>query len=210
MLREKYNAEKRKINFKTNQFSKYVLGYNEIVFKDVIQSSWYSNAVEYISARGITTGTGNGYFNPEGKLARGQFIVMMMRAYGIKPASSNENNFADAGNTYYTNYLAAAKEMGISNGVGNNKFDPEKVITRQEMFTLLYNALKALGELPENKQGNKLSNYHDSNEVAIWAKDAMKLFVEANIVKGSEGKINPQNTSTRAQMAQIIYNLLII
>lgn len=53
-------------------------------FDDVSANSWYGDAVEFIAAREITTGTENGSFNPKEKLTRGQFIVMLMKAYGIK------------------------------------------------------------------------------------------------------------------------------
>ena len=68
----------------------------------------------------ITKGTGAGKFSPEALLTRGEFIVMLMRAYEIKADDNPADNFADAGNTYYTGYLAAAKRLGISKGVGNN------------------------------------------------------------------------------------------
>ena len=54
--------------------------------------------------------TGN--FSPESTLTRGQFIVLLLRAHGIAPAENSSENFADAGNTWYTGYLAAAKETG--------------------------------------------------------------------------------------------------
>jgi len=62
---------------------------------------------------------------------------MLLKAYEIAPDTSPADNFSDAGNTYYTGYLASAKRLGISGGVGNNMFAPDKNITRQEMFTLL-------------------------------------------------------------------------
>ena len=79
-------------------------------------------------------------------LTRGQFIVMLMRAYGIQADQRSTDNFSDAGNAYYTNYLAVAKRLGITTGVGNNKFAPDNEISRQDMFTLLYRTLDILGE----------------------------------------------------------------
>jgi hypothetical protein len=67
---------------------------------------------------------------------------MLMKAYGITADPNTSNNFSDAGNTYYTGYLAAAKRLGISAGVGDNLFAPSQELTRQEMFTLLYNTLQ--------------------------------------------------------------------
>ncbi len=130
-----------------------------------------------------------------------------MRAYGIAPDANPTDNFADAGSTYYTNYLAAAKRLGISNGVGNNMCAPGKEITRQEMFTLLYNALNVIGRLPEGN-GRLLSDFTDADGIAPWALEAMKRLVETGIVSGDGGKLNPTGTTTRAEMAQVLYNLL--
>lgn len=196
------------IKFTTNHFSQYAVGYNKVSFKDVVADAWYSKAVSFVAARGITTGTGDDNFNPEGKLTRGQFITMVMRAYGINPDENSKDNFADAGSTYYTGYLAAAKRLDITAGIGNNMFAPNKEITRQEMFTLLYYVLKAAGELPQGTAGKTLSSFDDANQVDSWAKDAMTLFVKTGDISGSGGKLAPASTTTRAEMAQVLYNLL--
>lgn len=203
-----YDPEIGSISFSTRHFSQYVVGYNKVNFKDVAESAWYSKAVGFIAAREITTGTGSGHFSPEGKLTRGQFIVMLMKAYGITPDAYPKINFADAGATYYTGYLAAAKRLSISSGVGNNMFVPEKEITRQEMFVLLYNVLKAISKLPQGNSGKSLSAFNDVGEIASWAKEAIKLLVETGTISGNGGKLSPTSTTTRAEMAQILYNLL--
>jgi hypothetical protein len=82
-------------------------------------------------------------FSPDSSLKRGEFLTMLLRAYSISPDAKPPDNFAAAGNTYYTGYLAAVKRLGITAGVGNNMFEPDKDITRQEMFTLLCNLQQA-------------------------------------------------------------------
>ncbi len=129
-------------------------------------------------------------------------------ANGIEPDEDVSDNFSDAGNTYYTGYLARAKRLGISAGIGNNMYAPENEITRQEMFTLLYNALKGIGQLPEGNSGKTLSDFSDAGEIETWATDAMMLLVETGTVSGSNGKLNPAGTTTRAELAQVLYNLL--
>ncbi|ABZ82759.1 multidomain protein with s-layer homology region, hyr domain [Heliomicrobium modesticaldum Ice1] len=204
----RYDPATGTVTFTTTHFSYYAVVYKQVSFKDVAKDAWYSKAVSFIAAREITTGTGGGNFSPEAKLTRGQFIVMLLKAYGIAPDENPQDNFADAGNTWYTGYLAAAKRTGISAGVGGNVFAPEKEITRQEMFTLLYNALKVIGRLPEGDSGKRLSDFSDTGEIAPWSKEAMKLLVETGTIGGSGGKLLPKDTTTRAQMAQVLYNLL--
>jgi len=156
----------------------------------------------------FTTGTGNGKYSPKAKLTRGEFIVLMMRAYGIAPDENSENNFSDAGCTYYTGYLAAAKQLGISGGVGHNLFAPAKEITRQEMFTLLYNTLKVIDQLPGSNSGKALSDFTDAGQIDTWAKEAMTLLVKTSTVGGSNGTLTPLSSTTRAEMAQVLYNLM--
>ncbi len=154
------------------------------------------------------TGTGDGKFSPEAKLTRGQFLVMIMRAYGISADENAKDNFSDAGNTYYTDYLATAKKLGLSAGVGDNKFAPEKEMTRQEMFTLLYNTLKQIGGLPEGTTERTLTSYNDANDIASWAPEAIKQFVATGTISGNGGKLAPTGSATRAETAQILYNLM--
>ncbi|WP_312650208.1 S-layer homology domain-containing protein [Aminipila sp.] len=203
-----YDPVTRSVTFSTTHFSYYAVGFNQVSFNDIKAGAWYEKAVSYIAAREITKGTGNYHFSPEAKLTRGEFIVMLMKAYGIAPNEKSKDNFKDAGNTYYTGYLAEAKRLGISEGVGNNLFVPKKEITRQEMFTLLYSVLKSLNELPEGDSGKILTNFSDSTEIAAWANDAMTLLVETGTISGNASKLTPKSMTSRAEMAQLLYNLL--
>jgi hypothetical protein len=202
------------VSFSTNHFSDFAVGYHKANFIDVPDGAWYDRAISFIAAREITTGTGNGKFSPDNKLTRGQFITMLMKAYGIAPDTHSMDNFSDSGSTWYTGYLAAAKRLGISAGVGNNRFAPDKEITRQEMFALLYNALKVMKQLPETNKpdkvglGRTLSEFTDEGEIASWAREAMTLLVETDTVSGNAEKLTPLHTTTRAEMAQVLYNLM--
>jgi hypothetical protein len=133
---------------------------------------------------------------------------MLMKAYGLFPDETPADNFADAGSTYYTNYLSSAKRLGISEGIGDNLFAPESAISRQDMFTLLYRALKVLGELPAATSSAAVESFGDSAVISDYATDAFETFVKGGIVAGSNNLLNPLDTSTRAEMAEVLYNLL--
>ena len=177
-------------------------------FSDVLPGAWYYDAVSFIAAKGITSGTTATTFSPDATLTRGQFITMLMRAYGMSPDDNPADNFVDAGNTYYTGYLAAAKRLGITKGIGDNQFAPEQAITRQDMFTLLYNVLKGINQLPAGNLGKTLNDFTDSGSIPAYAREAMAHLVKTGIVSGSSGKLTPAETTTRAQMIQVLYNLI--
>ena len=101
----RYDPGTGTVTFTVTHFSDYATVYNKVSFGDAAADTWYSKAVNFIAARGITNDICNGSYSPEAKLTRGEFIVMMMRAYEISPDINPTDNFSDAGNTYYTGYL---------------------------------------------------------------------------------------------------------
>lgn len=203
-----YDKSLGAMTFSTCNFGNFTVDFNQVDFRDVQKKAWYASAVSYIAAREITSGTGNGNFSPNEDLSRGDFLVLLMKAYGMQPDTSSTDNFDDAGGTYYTGYLAAAKRLGISTGVGNNRFNPKQDISRQEMFTMLYNILKTMGELPKERSKKTLSDFSDNGQVASWAMEAIQSLIEAGVIAGISGNIGPENTATRAEFVQTIYNIL--
>ncbi len=200
------------VHFTLDHLPLYLLGQDTAwknPFRDVEEGDWFYEAVAFVAQRGISTGTAENAFSPNASLTRGQFITLLMRAYAIAAEENPADNFADAGESYYTGYLAAAKRLGIAKGVGENRFAPESAVTRQEMFTLLYNALRSIDQLPIAAEGGKsLADFADGADAAEWAREALRVLLEAGIVSGSEGKLDPAGSSTRAQMAQLLYQLL--
>jgi hypothetical protein len=203
-----YDPVSGTVTFATDHFSIYAVGYNKISFADVADDVWYSRAVSFAAARGITNGTGNNLYQPEEGLTRAQYMVMVMRANNILPDDNLKDNYADAGDTYYTDYLATAKSLGIAKGVGDNLFMPDRKITRQEMAALLYNVLHILKKIPVGTSDKTLKDFQDENLIAPWAEEAMTVLVEAGIIKGNAGELAPTEVVSRAQIAQVLYNLM--
>lgn len=172
-------------------------------FIDVQESDWFYNAVKLTNIMGITNGVSETEFAPYDKVTRGQFITMLCRAYGI--AEMTGDNFDDCGNTWYTGYLAAAKQMGISNGVGDNKFAPENEITREEMVTLIYNYLKSINEVSNNNQG---ISFADKDVISDWATSAVAFASAEGFINGKNNNIfDPKGKAIRAELAQIFFNI---
>ncbi|MBQ6846070.1 MAG: S-layer homology domain-containing protein, partial [Oscillospiraceae bacterium] len=100
--------------------------------------------------------------------------------------------------------LAIARNTGIVNGIGDNKFAPKNAITRQDMMVIVYRALKSEGvefEIDEAK-------YADFADVSDYAKEAVSALVSAGLVNGKNNLIAPQDNTTRAEVAVLIKRVL--
>lgn len=179
-------------------------------FTDIAKSDWYFPAVTALSSTGIALGVTEHSFAPNQTITRAQFLVMLMRACNIDAEKSWTNNFSDAGSDeYYSGYLAAAKKLGIAQGIGDNKFAPNQNISRQEMFTLLYRILDKTDRLIDVASPDDLSGFADSASIADYALTAIKTLVSLDVVQGSDNHmLLPTATATRAEAAQIIFNAL--
>lgn len=175
-----------------------------VYFNDVNNAAWYAEAVNTLARDGIITGSGaNKSFLPSRPITRAQFTVLLCRALNIDPIYSGDN-FADAGDTWYTPYLAAVKQHEFVPGDEQNCFHPNRNITRQELCTLIYKAYDGFAEDPVTA----FAPYSDSEDVATWAIQPMSWCIERGIIQGSGKKLLPNATASRAEAAQSIYNLL--
>ena len=88
-----------------------------------------------------------------------------------------------------------AHELGIVNGVGNYKFEPQTNVTREQMSVMVNKVLMYFGE---HKSG--LSNFTDNWKISGWAKSAVDSMVGYGIIKGMpDGSFQPQGWATQEQ-----------
>lgn len=175
-------------------------------FSDIGEGySWANEAIEYLYRENIINGTGNDCFSPQNKVLRGDFMLMLGRAFEF--SSSDTSNFSDVEvGSYYYNAIAAAKALGVVTG-SYNKFFPDAAISRQDAMVILVRALSLTDDLPEGNIVN-LYAFSDRKEVADYAVEAMGTLVKAGLIKGNNGLLNPRGNITRAEMAVIIYRAL--
>ena len=172
-------------------------------FSDMAGYEWAADAVSYLRERGVVSGVSETEFAPAANIKRGDFILMLVRAFDFK--ATDGGCFEDvAQDSYYYNAVSAAKSLGIARGDGE-RFSPESAITRQEAMTLLHRALECAGvTLPSGS----LEGFSDAASVADWAADSVGALAQAGIITGSGGKIAPQGLMRRAEMAAALSRAL--
>jgi hypothetical protein len=173
-------------------------------YTDTPRGEWYRQAVEYAADERLIDGHSATLFFPNSPATRATLVTALYRLEG-SPQSEQKAIFSDVENG---TELAAAVNWANSNGIvtgDRGKFNPENKITREGIATLFYNY--AMFKKTDTTANNDLSAFTDSTQISAWAKPGLSWAVTHNIFVGDNGKINPQGTSTRAGIAQILYNL---
>ena len=172
-----------------------------------IEGHWAKEAIKYVVNKGYFQGVNDREFAPNKGITRGQFVTVLGRILNIDKTSFKSNNFKDVKtDAYYAPYVAWAESVGITKGRGSGSFDPDKEITREEMAVMMVKFLKVSGK-KLNAKGTA-SAFKDDVNIESWAKDAVVEMAKLGLVKGMEdGSFSPKTQFTRAQVAQILYNI---
>ena len=169
-------------------------------FADVPTDAYYYEAVKWAAKKGITGGTGDGTFNPNGSCTRAHIVTFLWRAAG-SPEPKSTVSFADVpAGSYYAKAVAWAVENGITLGTGDGTFSPNATCTRAQSVTFLY---RALGTAPTTVNG-----FTDVTADAFYA-DAVAWAVESGVTNGtSASTFSPNNGCTRAQIVTFLYRTM--
>lgn len=175
-------------------------------FSDMVSGySWADTAVSYLYNNNIVTGSG-GRFYPGKSMSRGDFMLMVYRAFGLSVSGSG--NFSDVNyGSYYYDAIAAAKSLGIARGNGGH-FCPDSDISRQDAMVVILRTLEVLGKNPALGTASDLAGYADADEISSYAVEAVATLVKAGVITGSGGALKPKSMISRAEMAVILYRVL--
>ena len=172
-----------------------------VEFVDVPKNEWYADAVAYAVQNGLMNGVGNDRFDPEGSMTRAMLVTVLWRYEGEPEAGSNSFRDVPHGQ-WYTDAVSWAAANGVVNGIGNGRFDPEGKITREQMATILFRYAQKKG-VDTSKRGN-LGAFPDGTKVSAYAEEAVQWTAGEGVINGSDGKLLPQGSATRAQVATIL------
>ncbi|WP_214658884.1 leucine-rich repeat protein [Candidatus Formimonas warabiya] len=204
----RYDAETGLVSFSAKHFSRYAVGCNQKSFTDTT-GKWMQQAVEYMAARGIIEGVDKNKFAPDQKTTRAQFVALLMRALEPAADTSKVKQFSDAAaGKYYADPVLQARALGLVDGAGDNRFNPDETITREQMFTITYRALEKLGLLDGYEKMDNKPSFSDKAAIAGYAAEAVDALASYGLVTGSDGKLNPEGLTSRAECAQFLYNVL--
>ena len=174
-------------------------------FKDYDAKAWYAEAVSAAVDNGLLYGKSATVIDPNGDMTRAEMAAIINRSFGCyKTADISQYKDVSKDKWYYKD-VAMAVQMGTYNGRSSSTMAPDSPITRQEAMTVVARAL----ELDyDSYSKTDLSKFSDRNKISNWALPYVRAMVGADYIHGRTKGLEPLDNITRAEFAQIFYNII--
>ena len=174
-------------------------------FKDYDRTAWYAEAVSAAVDNGLLYGKSSTIINPNGDMTRAEMAAIINRSFGCYKAADISQYKDVAKSKWYYKDVAMAVQMGTYNGRSASAMMPDAPIMRQEAMTVVARAL----ELDyDSYSKTDLSAFSDRSEISNWALPYVRAMVGADYIHGRGKVLAPQDNITRAEFAQIFYNII--
>ena len=158
--------------------------------------------VYYANPKIMTLDEPENVFHPNREVNRYEVADALWRFDGM-PEVSNATRYRDvARGDKAVSYMSGS---GVMKGTETRTFDPDGLVTREQMATILYRFVSAAGYNPEIPARAK--KFADSNQISGWATGSVKWAVNAGLMTGTDEGFEPQGTLTRGQIATILMRL---
>ena len=169
------------------------------VFVDVATGSYYEDAVDWAVENGITQGTDDTHFSPDGICTRAQAVTFLWRTAGSPKPETRAMPFTDVPvGSYYYDAVLWAVENGITKGTSDTTFSPNMTCSRAQIVAFLWRSEKS----PAAGTANPFA---DVKSTAYYA-DAVLWAVKENITKGTTSTtFSPSADCIRAQIVTFLW-----
>ena len=174
-------------------------------FKDYDRTAWYAEAVSAAVDNGLLYGKSSTIIDPNGDMTRAEMAAIINRSFGCYVKADISKYTDVAKSKWYYDDVAMAVQMGTYNGRSNSSMAPDAPITRQEAMTVVARAL----ELDYDTYAKTdLSAFSDRGKISDWALPYVRAMVGADYIHGRGKVLAPLDNITRAEFAQIFYNII--
>lgn len=179
---------------------------NKNIFDDIDDVEWAKDAIVYLAERKIVNGVGAGKFAPNDTVTRAEMAKMISGVF-LTEEQSGENPFGDVSDADWSfEFIKKAYASGIITGYDDGTFRPDDEITRQDAAVMLYRAAKKFNI---EFYAEITKSFVDENEFADYAKEAISNMYNMGFINGvGDNRFAPNEKTTRAQTAKIIYTMI--
>ena len=164
---------------------------------------WSREAMVFAVENGILAGDQNHRLNPEKNITRAEMAAVLVRMLAAS-GSADLSAFKDvsAADWFYAE-LSAAYAAGIFSGTSASKMAPNAFLTREQAVVVL---TRAFGIADTDR--TSYTKFSDAKQISSYARNAVSAMAKQGLLSGyADGGVHPQSNITRAEIAQLIYNL---
>lgn len=176
-------------------------------FTDVPGNFWGADSIEYVTAREIFNGNGDGTFSPNTIMNRAMFATIVFNFEKISESSVEAKHvFDDVGmGIWYTKPIIWGAERSVLLGYGNGNYGPLDPITREQAAAILYRYANLCGIDTTVKNEHVFDEFDDYGRITPYAVEPMRWAIDNGIIIGMTNRtLNPRGTATRTQVATMI------
>lgn len=179
---------------------------------DDISEHQNKKAIEELASRKIINGKTETEFEPNATMTRAEFAAIMVRGLGLPAKTAAE--FADVTkNDWFYDSVNTAFSYGLVKGISDAEFNPNGTISREEAAVMVARAAKLCGNNIDSDTATVrdiLAGFIDYVKTSEWSRTALAFCFEKNILSDEVMEIKPKEAVTRAEIAQMLYNMLLI
>jgi hypothetical protein len=177
------------------------------VFTDVQPSFWASEAINQLSGLGYISGYPDGTFKPDNQITRAELVCLLNKALGLSAYTPAVPDFRDVSAAdWFYEAVENAVHAGLVKGYGN-LFNPNDQIKREELATIMVNALGKHDEATASR--NERTSFTDDLSLSDWARGFVVVAAKSELIKGyPDQSFKPRGGVTRAEACVIVTNFL--
>jgi hypothetical protein len=176
-------------------------------FTDVPDKYFGKNKIEVLQAMGVLSDFGDGKFDPNAPITRGEYAKMLDRAFTDRAVTQQVLEFKDIPASYpRREALDKSVKMGFMTGYSKTLFKPDENIPRYQMQISL-----AKGMNLKPGAAGALDKFSDAKSIPAWAKDKMAAAIASGLIvkDGKDGQLQPIKATTRGEAATLVYEALV-
>jgi murein DD-endopeptidase MepM/ murein hydrolase activator NlpD len=195
-----------RISVTAGQIVKYSEMMQAASFTDVEISDDSYVAINFLKNNEIVRGYPDGTFKPGNPVSRVEALKFIYEGLNKEVKTSVVLEFADTDSkAWYARYIAAAQKEQVVKGYPGNLFKPANSVTKAEFVKML---VQAAGYNGENYQPLK-ENFADVKK-GDWYYGYVGLAKDKNLLDTSSNLFHPNQSMTRAEVAQILYKTIML
>ncbi len=184
---------------------------SDLAFKDVPKEHWAYRFIQPLGEENLIIAASGNNFEPSKLITRAGMANLVSHAFKEQSETVSVKNFNDVSpNSQKFAPISQAVKLGFMKGYSEQKFEPELLIPRYQVFVTLATGLRLE---PKGNPNKVLDKFRDRNKIPVWAIPKVAAAIQSDLVINPPGldfiSLAPQKTATRAEVAAMIYQALV-